>query len=511
MSHNIYYVALSRDSAGKPNFRVYSLQMHPGLTNIKAMTSSRLLSAKLAKIEHAVSKKMRLDGAPPLAIQAFIQNLRRWQLGHEAYVPEASLAPLGKVPTFGLTRKYIPLGKSKASRVVMIKLNGGLGTNMGLTKAKSLLEARAHLTFLDLIVHQIEYLRKQTKTSIPLLFMDSFSTHRDTLVALAEKHPDFHNDIFLPLSFCQHRVPKLDPASGMPVLCHAHPADAWCPPGHADLYCALQTTGILQKLLRQGYAYAFVSNADNLGASLDFGILGYLMHHGLPFLMEVTPRTESDKKGGHLARNVQNGRLILRELAQCPPAETSDFQNIRKHRFFNTNNLWMDLRAVAKMLESHNGVPPFPLLVNRKRVVPSDKNSPPCVQLESAMGAAISEFDRAQALVVPRTRFAPVKMTEDLLNIRSDAYHMAPDFRVELASSRHGIPPEIRLDSRFYAILSDFNWRFPLGKLSLKQCKAIGIDGDFTFGKDCKVDGRVFLAATGNESVFIPSRTRLGK
>ena len=477
----------------------------------QAMTPPRLQSAKLANIELAVSKKMRLDGAPPLAIHAFIQNLRRWQLGHEAYVPEASLASLGKIPTFSLTRKYVPLGKSKAARVVLIKLNGGLGTNMGLTKAKSLLEARDHLTFLDLIVHQVEYLRKQTKTSIPLLFMDSFSTHRDTLVALAEKHPDFHNDVFLPLSFCQRRVPKLDPISGMPVAHHAQPDDAWCPPGHADLYCALQTTGLLQKLLRQGYAYAFVSNADNLGASLDFGILGYLTHHKLPFLMEVTPRTESDKKGGHLARSAQNGRLILRELAQCPPSETADFQNIRKHRFFNTNNLWMDLRAVAKMLESHDGVPPFPLLVNHKREVPSDKKSPPVVQLESAMGSAISEFDRAQALVVPRTRFAPVKMTDDLLNIRSDAYHMAPDSRVELAPARHGIPPEIRLDSRFYAILSDFDWRFPMGQLSLKRCQSLKIGGDFTFGKDCRANGRVFLSTTGNESVFIPSRTRLGK
>ncbi len=99
------------------------------------------------------------------------------------------------------------------------------------------------------------------------------------------------------------------------------PAKEWNPPGHGDLYAAISTSGTLDQLLEGGYEYAFVSNSDNLGAVLDTEILGYFAEERLPFLMEVAHRTRADRKGGHLAQ-LENGQLILRELAQCPPDET---------------------------------------------------------------------------------------------------------------------------------------------------------------------------------------------
>lgn len=235
------------------------------------------------------------------------------------------------------------------------------------------------------------------------------------------------------------------------------------PPGHADIYMALQTTGLLDTLLAAGFRYAFVANADNLGAILHMGILGHLATQRIPFLMEVTARTESDRKGGHLACNAATGRLLLRESAQCPPAETDDFQNIRKYTLFNTNNLWLNLEALADMLRAHDGLPQLPLIVNAKTVDPVRADSTPVVQLEAAMGAAISCFEDAAALVVPRSRFAPVKTTDDLLAVRSDLYTLGPEHQVALHPQRFTPPPDIQLDRRYYRHIADFEKRFPKG------------------------------------------------
>lgn len=467
------------------------------------------ISHAFRELEHAARDRMARDGAPALAIRAFLQNLRRWYDGESGHVSCHSLAPLGKIPAYAAVHRHRELGRANAGHAVLIKLNGGLGTSMGLDRTKSLIMARDGFTFLDLILKQVQHLRKNTGAPLPLLLMNSFSTDAETAAALRKRKPRFRNPDALPLSFCQHRVPKLDPRSGLPARHRTRPDDAWCPPGHADLYCALQTTGLLKKLLARGYNYAFVSNADNLGALLDFGIFGYLIRKNIPFLMEVTARTESDRKGGHLARSAATGRLILRESAQCPPTELADFQNIHKYAYFNTNNLWIDLRALADMLAAHQGLPMFPLLTNRKPITPSDVHSPPVVQLESAMGAAIANFESAAALVVPRSRFAPVKTTNDLLGIRSDAYEIAPDCRIALRKSRRGIPPDIRLDPRYYAMLADFEKRFPSGAPSLRHCQALNVEGDFTFAESVICEGKVLLSAPLNEPVVLPPRTRL--
>ncbi len=156
----------------------------------------------------------------------------------------------------------------------------------------------------------------------------------------------------------------------------ADPELEWCPPGHGDIYPALVASGLLERLLEQGYETAFVSNADNLGATLDPRILSWFRAQGLPFLMEVSRRGENDRKGGHLARRRADGQLVLRESAQTADEDEDAFQDITRHRFFNTNSLWIDLRALAAELEAEGGALPLPLIVNRKTVDPADPGSP---------------------------------------------------------------------------------------------------------------------------------------
>lgn len=463
----------------------------------------------LSPTETNLHNRMAADGAPPLVMDAFIQNHRRWRAGDLGVIPGATLGPLPDFPRLQDLDELAPEGEAAIARTVVIRLNGGLGTSMGLEQAKSLIVAKDELSFLDIIIRQVEFLRRRARVPLPLLLMNSFSTDTDTHAFLTRHHPHFANPSDLPISFCQHRVPKLDATTGAPATWPENPELEWCPPGHADIYMALQTTGLLDALLAAGFRYAFVANADNLGAILHMGILSHLASQRIPFLMEVTARTESDRKGGHLACDAATGRLLLRESAQCPPDETDDFQNIRKYTLFNTNNLWLDLAALADMLRANNGLPHLPLIVNAKTIDPVLPNSTPVVQLESAMGAAISCFESAAALVVPRFRFAPVKTTDDLLAVRSDLYTLGPEHQVALHPQRFTPPPDIQLDPRYYRHITDFEQRFAQGPPSLLQCDSLKIEGDFHFGANVRIEGAVHLHNPQSAPKHIPSDTRL--
>ncbi|MFV2071552.1 MAG: UTP--glucose-1-phosphate uridylyltransferase [Thermoanaerobaculales bacterium] len=440
---------------------------------------------------------MRMAGLPEAAIASFHFHLDRLRAGETGTLPEAEIEELAGLPDLE------ELGDSSSSdagvlnRVAVIKLNGGMGTSMGLEGAKSLLPVRDGLTFLDLIARQILAFREKTGTRIPLLLMDSFRTTKDSERALAHS-PELALE-HLPLSFLQHRVPKVLETSRTPAVQQGQDSEhGWCPPGHGDLFTALHTSGVLRKLLAAGIEFAFVSNADNLGAVLDPIFLDHMESEGLDFLIEAADRTPADRKGGHLCR-LLDGRLTLRESAQCPPEDESAFQDVQRHRFFNTNNVWVRLSVLQSQLDANGGFLPLPTIVNRKHLDPRDPSSPKVLQLETAMGAALSLFPRAAAVRVPRTRFSPVKTTNDLLGVRSDAFDLTFDGRIVLAPEREG-PPVIQLDDRFYAMIEDFDARFPHGPPSLRRCNSLHVVGDVTFGEGIVVEGEVTFRGGGEPS-----------
>src|SRR3712207_3283810 len=121
-------------------------------------------------------------------------------------------------------------------------------------------------------------------------------------------------------------------------------------------------SGKLEDLLGRGIRWAFVSNIDNLGATLDPRILAWIAREQPPFLMEACDRTGADRKGGHLARRA-DGRLVLRASAQTADEDTEAFQDVSRHRYFNTNNLWVDLRALQATLDERGGVLGLPMMV----------------------------------------------------------------------------------------------------------------------------------------------------
>jgi UTP--glucose-1-phosphate uridylyltransferase len=270
------------------------------------------------------------------------------------------------------------------------------------------------------------------------------------------------------------------------------------------VYGALRRSGTLDALLERGVRYAMISNSDNLGATLDPRIAAFVAASELQFLMEVVEGTEADRKGGHIARRRADGRLVLRETAQIPPGDEESFRDYRHWRYYNTNNLWVDLRALATLLDEREGLLELPLIVNRKTVDPRDPRSTPVLQLESAMGAAIGLFDGAALLRVPRTRFAPVKTTDDLLVLRSDAYRVGEGAAVEPASERAGRGlPYVELDPRFYKLMDAFEARFPDGAPSLVDAERLVVHGDVTFGAGVVVRGAVEVSAPEGERLRV--------
>lgn len=426
--------------------------------------------------------------AAPIVVETFRYHFGQLASGQTGLIPESEIGPVtGLQDADALPDRR---GQEALSHTAVIRLNGGLGTSMGLDGPKSLLVAKDGLTFLDVIVRQILALRQETSCSVPLLFMDSFATDEETRAALRA-----YGSIAvegLPLTFLQNQIPKvLEDGFGLPDPVRWG-EQAWCPPGHGDLYTALHGSHILERLLDRGFHYAFVSNADNLGATLDLRILGYVADKQIPFLMEVADRTEADRKGGHLARRKRDGRLLLREVAQSAPEDMPSFQDILRHRYFNTNSIWLDLRAVRRLLDRSGGIFRLPLIRNRKPIDPRDSSTPSVLQLETAMGAAIELFDGAQAMRVPRSRFAPVKLCSDLLVLWSDAYVLQDDFHLAAAADPL---PMVGLDPRHYRLVDDLRRRFPHGAPSLRECVRLEVDGDVTFGRDVVIRGRTSVTA----------------
>jgi UTP--glucose-1-phosphate uridylyltransferase len=429
---------------------------------------------------------MRQEELPQIAIDTFEHYERLLREGDTGTMPEEELEPLDDVQS----SDELPDGDPSAlDRAVMLKLNGGLGTSMGMTKAKSLVEVKDGHTFLDVIARQVLDLRERHDAQIPLLLMNSFATRDDSLAAL-ERYPELKLD-GLPLDFVQGKVPKLLEDGYEPASWEADPNMEWAPPGHGDVFTSLATSGTLDTLLERGYEFLFLSNSDNLGAVLDPRILSWFAAEELPFLSEVVDRTESDRKGGHLARRREDGGLVLRETAQVPEDDQEAFEDTERHRFFNANNIWVNLGALKAALEERDGVLGLPMIVNRKTVDPTDSSSPAVVQLETAMGAAIGVFEGAGAIHVPRARFAPVKTTGHLLVVRSDAYELADDWTVQLSGGRDRAPI-VELSDEF-KLLDDFESRFPAGPPSLVEAERLEVDGDVRFGANVKVRGRVHV------------------
>ena len=429
--------------------------------------------------------KAAAAGAHPVELHALRRRLEQLTDQSAGLLPGDELEPLEDLPRLEDLPEPPPERiRDVLDRLAVVKLNGGLGTSMGLSGPKSLLEVKPGQRFLDVIATQVLALRRRHGARLPLLLMDSTTTREPSLAAL-RRHAGLA-DQPVPLDFLQGREPKIRADDLMPVQWPADPGLEWCPPGHGDVYTALTASGVLDALLGAGLRWCHVANADNLGTLADPRLAAWVAAEEVPFVMEVVRGTAADRKGGHLAR--RGDRIVLRETAQVPDGDES-FTDVERWRYYNTNSLWIDLQALRDLQAVDPGGPSLPLIVNRKTVDPRDPGSTPVLQLETAMGTAIGSIAGARAVHVPRTRFAPVKTTDDLLLVRSDAYELDGDGR--MAPTFAGPAPVVTLDKAHYRLLPDFEARFPGGAPSLRQATSLTVDGDVTFGAGVTVEGAV--------------------
>jgi UTP--glucose-1-phosphate uridylyltransferase len=438
-----------------------------------------------ASADHPAVTKLEKAGAHPMELAAFRRRLAQLADPGAGTLPGDELSPVAPLPRLDdLPEPDEATTRAVLDRLAVVKLNGGLGTSMGLDGPKSTLEIKPGHSFLDVIAVQTLAMRRATGARLPLLLMDSPTTRPPSLERL-RAHEGL-DDQPLPLDFLQGIEPKLDADTHEPVEWPADPQLEWCPPGHGDIYTALAASGIAATLLEAGVRWCFVSNADNLGARPDPRIAAWLAEHEVPFLLEVVRGTESDRKGGHLA--MRGDKLVLRESAQVPEGDSS-FGDLDRWHYFNTNNIWFDLQAITALQEADPAAPELPLIVNRKTVDPTDTSSTKVLQLETAMGAAVSTIDGAGALEVPRTRFAPVKTTDDLLVARSDLWELRDDGA--MVPHFDGTPPVVSLDKTYFGMLRDFEARFPGGAPSLVAAQRLEVHGDVSFTGPVTVRGSV--------------------
>ena len=446
------------------------------------------LDVKYQKNLDKAITKMQTAGVDPVAIKVFASHYHALASGATGIIREADIVPVKSFPKLADLQVSAESSAGALKKTVVIKLNGGLGTSMGLDKAKTLLPVRDSKTFLDIMIGQIMYMRGKTNARLPLLFMNSFRTRNDTANFLT-KHQDLTVGN-LPIDFLQNSNPKIYADSLSPAEWPEAPELEWNPPGHGDVYPALWSNGILDELIKEGFEYAFISNGDNLGAVVDEHIAGWFAGSGASFAIEVCRRSVNDRKGGHLAIRKADGRIILRESAQTAPEEMEFFADEHLYTFFNTNNIWINLHRLHEVLEETDGILELPLIRNLKTIDPTDPKSPEVIQLESAMGSAIEIFEGATAIEVPRSRFMPVKTTNELLLMRSDAFEIDSTYQLKQKIKKL---PRIELDSRYYKFIEDFNKRFKVIP-SLKNATSLKIVGDHVFEQPLRLTGDVVFS-----------------
>ncbi|MBK7054518.1 MAG: UTP--glucose-1-phosphate uridylyltransferase [Leptospiraceae bacterium] len=447
------------------------------------------------KHEILITEKMKKEGLSELLIQDFLTKVEKVRTGETGKVKWETIGDLDpdkdEIDLEVLRKKYT-IKKETLSKLVVIKLNGGLGTSMGLEKAKSLIPIKDGMSFLKIVASQVTFMRKKYGVEIPLILMNSYNTETDSLEEL--KNAGFTQKITT--TFLQNKVPRLIQADLTPITL-TDKKEEWCPPGHGDIYLSLKETGILDKLISDGFEYAFISNGDNLGATIEPAILEYLVDAGLEFAMEMTPKTLADTKGGAIYRKLIDGKFVgleLLETAQVPKENEPEFSGMGKFRTFSTNNLWVNLRALASLIEKKP--PSLSLIVNPKVVDGKD-----VLQLETAMGSAIGSFHKTKGIIIPRDRFAPVKKCEDYLIRRSDAYILNEDFSLTMNPVRKqaGLSENlVSLDDKYYKKIKSFEKLFKVYP-SLVLCNSLKVEGEVEFDTHLVLKGDVVIKNTTGE------------
>lgn len=377
--------------------------------------------------------------------------------------------------------------RSLLKKLAVLKLNGGLGTTMGCVGPKSAIEIKDTSNFLDLCVKQVDTLQRTYDMEVPFILMNSFNTEKKTnrMLRRYKGIRTFTQSVFPRIS--ANSLLPIDPLLG---------AKSMYPPGHGDVFISLKDSGMLDKLLQEGKEYLFVSNIDNLAATVDFNVLNYVVENDVDFLMEVTEKTRADIKGGTLIE--LDDKLTLLEIAQVPADKKNEFTSVRKFKIFNTNSVWINLKKLKVLLKEKRLI--LDIIENKKNVEGIDET---VIQLETAMGAAIKYFPKAVGMIVPRSRFLPVKTCSDLFLIRSNLFVEHDGFLALSPRRMFGSLPLVKLLGKMYKSVESFDKMFK-GVPDILELDHLTVSGNITFGRNVTLRGTVIIIADDESVINIP-------
>ncbi len=205
--------------------------------------------------------------------------------------------------------------------------------------------------------------------------------------------------------------------------------------------------------------------------------------------MEVTDKTRADVKGGTLIRT-QNSSLRLLEIAQVPKEHVEEFKSVKKFKIFNTNNIWINLLELKKKLQ--NNTLHLDVIVNSKNL-----DRLPIVQLETAIGSGINNFEGSLAVKVPRIRFVPIKKTDDLLLVQSNLFIFKDGVLRKNPDRQFGGIPLIRLGELFQSV-EEYQNRFN-SIPDILELDLLTVVGNVYFGKNITLRGNVILVCERGE------------
>uniref|UniRef100_H3AA09 UTP--glucose-1-phosphate uridylyltransferase n=1 Tax=Latimeria chalumnae TaxID=7897 RepID=H3AA09_LATCH len=390
---------------------------------------------------------------------------------------------------------------SLLKKLVVLKLNEGLGNDLGCKGPKSLICVRNESTLLDLTVQQIENLNNLHRSDIPLVLMNSSDTQEATKKILQEyAHSTVHIHTFNQSSYpWVNKESMHSKAEGWSTS--KKETEKWCPPRHCDIYTSFCHSGLLQQFLSEGKKYVFISNGDNIGATIDLHILNYLLNHTIngkhcEFLVEVIDKIHADLKDRKL---IQDEKKL--KDTQVPKVHMEDFTVAPEFKFFNTSNLWISLEALQRVHERETVQAPS---LGDSVAINQGKNE---IQLKKAIGMSIKSFDNAVGINVPHTRFLPINTTSDLLLVMSNLYCLEQGCLHLNEKREFKTVPLVKLGT-FFSKVQDFLQRFE-SIPDLLELDHLTVSGDVTFGKDVILKGTVIIIANHGERIDIPPRSIL--
>jgi UTP--glucose-1-phosphate uridylyltransferase len=386
-----------------------------------------------------------------------------------------------------------PKMKQLLEQTVVILMNGGV-SKMDFKTPRSALTVEKNgitQTLLDCRLAQINALNVEFGVDLPIILMNSFLTNTETNHNLQKyqnlKIKILHQGMY-PLMYKTNLSPipqsKNDPN--------------WSPPGSAEIFVLLKTTGLLDELLKEGKKFAFLSDVENLGATIDPKLLYHVEQKQINLLLEVTPRTKSEGNfmGGVpvLFRKKQH----ILELSQVPMHIRQTRFNFQDFKYLNTNNIWISLQTLAKIEKISMDWALHSKMQKGREVV----------YIDTPVSMAIQSFPNPTAITVPRQRYRQVHHTSHLLAVQSDLY-VLENGNFKLNPKR--IPPTeplLKLGDGFKT-LDDYQKRFSCGPPSLLEIDHLTVSGEVNFGSDVVLKGTVIIVADAGSRIDIPQGTTL--